>query len=410
MCPLLPVERRLDDSVSLWAEALDAYFDPHKFRVKLQAAIQSFRSVTFVLQAQKSHLAGFDEWYATQQEQMRKDEIMRWLVEARNFIEKQGDLSTRSRFLITFSNSWDDDTAKEYPLAPEVMPQDVAKIIANTIPDAKINDEALLKLERSWVDSLRPHDEVLSSLIHCYLVLRGVIDSAHSIVSPPGFCAAHENAKTHTEVLPLPMRGFSFPRTEWFRVKNGQIVEYEVKAKVITRQEMAEYLVDAPTGVKEAAKTFKGVGTFKETCAAYFNMARAILVNDEYHGPMAFFEAKGMPQFCQLRMDDRAGKHVLFRELADQCRRHDANWFIFIGEAWLAIPDGRHGPHAATYPNRREALCLQGVHHDGTQLQFMALFSRRLEKVTLSETAVIEQPLPGVMNPIVRAIVKSRSV
>src|ERR1039458_683603 len=100
MCPIAPAERRLQDAAAFWKQAYDAYFNPNKFRIGLQAAIQALRSVTFVLQAQKNSIAGFEVWYGPQQEAMRNDPKMRWLVEARNFIEKQGDLSTRSRFTV----------------------------------------------------------------------------------------------------------------------------------------------------------------------------------------------------------------------------------------------------------------------------------------------------------------------
>jgi hypothetical protein len=42
------------------------------------------------------HDEEFEEWYGAWQEKMRADERMRWLVEARNTVEKQGDLDLHS--------------------------------------------------------------------------------------------------------------------------------------------------------------------------------------------------------------------------------------------------------------------------------------------------------------------------
>ena len=59
-CVFHPVERRLEDAASLWEKAQDSYFSPDDFRLNLQACIQAFRSVTWVLQKQKAKVQDFD--------------------------------------------------------------------------------------------------------------------------------------------------------------------------------------------------------------------------------------------------------------------------------------------------------------------------------------------------------------
>ncbi len=54
----------------------------------MQGAIQSLRSVTFVLQSVKSMIQGFESWYEGWQEKMRADPILTWAKNARNKIEK----------------------------------------------------------------------------------------------------------------------------------------------------------------------------------------------------------------------------------------------------------------------------------------------------------------------------------
>lgn len=65
-----------------------AYADADEFVTKLNACIQAARSVTWVLQKEATHVDGFEKWYAEQQSLMRADARMRWLVGARNVIEK----------------------------------------------------------------------------------------------------------------------------------------------------------------------------------------------------------------------------------------------------------------------------------------------------------------------------------
>ncbi len=81
----------------LWDDAAASYFDPDRFQLALQNCITVGRTVTFILQANKSEVEGFDEWYAQHQKSWGADPIMTWAKEARNAIEKKGDLETHSQ-------------------------------------------------------------------------------------------------------------------------------------------------------------------------------------------------------------------------------------------------------------------------------------------------------------------------
>ena len=53
-CPLAAVDQRLADAHRLWHQAEAAYFEPDGFRLAIQTAIQTLRTVTFILQKQKA--------------------------------------------------------------------------------------------------------------------------------------------------------------------------------------------------------------------------------------------------------------------------------------------------------------------------------------------------------------------
>ena len=80
----------------MWHEALEAYSDPDRFTGHLNAVIQGLRNVTWVLQKELKQKEGFEDWYRSRQDAMKADPRIRWLVSARNRIEKQGDLETKS--------------------------------------------------------------------------------------------------------------------------------------------------------------------------------------------------------------------------------------------------------------------------------------------------------------------------
>ena len=95
-CPLSAVDRRLEDVHRQWHEAERGYFDPESFRVSIQTAIQTLRTVTFIVQSNKRLFINFDPWYQLWQDRLRADPLMSWMVDARNRIEKQGDLDAHS--------------------------------------------------------------------------------------------------------------------------------------------------------------------------------------------------------------------------------------------------------------------------------------------------------------------------
>lgn len=65
-----------------------SYAMPFYFSAFCSAA----RSVTFVLQATLSHVDGFEEWYAPQQEKLGEDGLARLMLKQRNTLLKRGDL------------------------------------------------------------------------------------------------------------------------------------------------------------------------------------------------------------------------------------------------------------------------------------------------------------------------------
>ena len=67
---------RLLQMRQLWDDAAASYFDPDRFQLALQNCITVSRTVTFILQANKREVEGFDEWYAQHQESWRADPTM----------------------------------------------------------------------------------------------------------------------------------------------------------------------------------------------------------------------------------------------------------------------------------------------------------------------------------------------
>lgn len=76
---------------------------PRKF-AGLRNLIVFGRSVTLVMQKLRSKVENFDEWYAPIQERMSSDTTMRYFVEARNAILKEGTLRTTPHVTASFKS------------------------------------------------------------------------------------------------------------------------------------------------------------------------------------------------------------------------------------------------------------------------------------------------------------------
>jgi hypothetical protein len=160
MTPDSPSERRLEQAHQLWHHALDSYPSVDDFCLGVNNLIQALRTVTFILQKSFKHHDGFDSWYADRQEAMRGDSVMRWSVEARNHIEKQGDLDLRSTARVSVLASWLETPFVEFDIPPLVPPEAIAIAMApRDIPD-KIRREGVFTVERRWVTTSLPDHEL----------------------------------------------------------------------------------------------------------------------------------------------------------------------------------------------------------------------------------------------------------
>lgn len=76
---------RLNEVVHMYNQMKNIPIDkPGLFRTNLNSFVTLARSVTNVMQKEFKDVPGFAEWYATKQEEMRKDEDMKLFIELRN--------------------------------------------------------------------------------------------------------------------------------------------------------------------------------------------------------------------------------------------------------------------------------------------------------------------------------------
>lgn len=70
--------------------------DIFEVRFLFSAYVSAVRSVTFCLQAVLSDIDGFKNWYSTKQENLKKDSVAKFFLEARNLSQKVGTVPISS--------------------------------------------------------------------------------------------------------------------------------------------------------------------------------------------------------------------------------------------------------------------------------------------------------------------------
>jgi hypothetical protein len=384
-CFLVAVDQRIDDARTHWLEAEAQYFDPGAFRLRLNACIQTLRTVTFVLQKQKSVIPQFEQWYETWQERMRRDDVLRWLIESRNKIEKQGDLETHSRAIIGIYDSWLRPPLLQVKVKPSMPPRDFAQMLASLSPRCMISEGALLKVERRWVDSELPEREILEAIYSGYASLLELVVSAHrqcnldetQIVCPwfRKFCQGDQSdsIKKHQQ-----------SKITWVSLEDCSARSISVKTKKVTRR-MITKVVRKRYHLPDKLDNLKGF-SLEEQAKGWFEIAKVALKRDGYHYPMAILRTADSAEVLQLRMDDRAGKQLAIRTLGELAAERKAVAVFFINEAWIAPFDPAHPDrHAKDHPNRTEALVVHAVNR---QKQFYSCnigFSKHGRKIEFTE-------------------------
>ena len=410
-CPLAAVDQRLADSHRFWHQAEAAYFDPDGFRLGAQSAIQTLRSVTFIVQKNKRAIPGFEKWYGDWQKRLRADALMRWIVEARNRIEKEGDLEAHSYVRAEIVASYLDVGPRIE--VPAKLFQNPAALL-RSIPAGAVGEHfwrnGVLRLQRRWVENTLADYELLDALAIAFGKVAELVHDAHRQIglSPPDTIYDEEG-----ESYDLPAMGWRMPcmiahevpRTLTVALSDGAKIEFEEKrmAKRITDPDMAEALANLPNAVKLAmGRDYKN---YEELAAGYFEMIRAVFLKDGYHISILFLfrDMKPIKQ-TQIRVENVQQKYLIMRHLATEVTKSGADSAMLVGESWMA-PASSLKPYErpADSSLRKEALHLLLVRKSGDPVDCIAIINRDGDNVSLEETVISTQHSAFEFAPFYRA-------
>lgn len=390
-CPLEPVHRRLEDLHRIWHDANDSYFDPEKFRVAIQSAIQTARTVSFILQSNKEAIPNFDAWYAPWQEKLRADALMRWMVEARNKIEKQGDLETYSVVRAELVGSYlsEEVPTIEVPAKLSDAPIALVRGIPQNALGEHLRRQGIVRIQRRWVENTLPDYELLDAVAIAYGRLSQILSDAHLALGMiPQATVDIETEQTYHDELRegrLPcMIGHGELRSLDVWLADGRPVELKKVERKIDRasaEKAAErYDIDP-------AKMFGSGGGPEGVLRGLYATAKHIFLKDGYHLTLVWLLKDDKPvHFEQMVFEEHGHKYLMMRELANEVVRRGADALIMIGESWSAVFDPS-APYrrAQDAPDRVEQLVATLVRKEGEPIQLSATIERTGTALSLAE-------------------------
>lgn len=351
---------RLRQMRQMWEDAANAYFDPMRFQLALQSCVTISRTVTFIVQSNKREIDGFDTWYESYRVKLGKDPIMKWAQDARNRVEKQGDLTTHSQVKATIVASYLDGPATDWVSeALFASPQDILRASPRkflAIP--QVREHGTLVIARRWVDSELPEMEILEALAHVYSqFVELVLDLlARSKLSVP---------RDVMEILPPSMQPLTMDRAVYISISDGT----EIGLRLFPRLagEIDERTLRRRYKNAVSWNRLRDVKSFDELCKIYFTNACAIMRRDNYHRAIAIlFKGIAMTQVINMDHPTRALRYVIIRELAALAKATGADGVILLAEAWTAKKeDVPPSGYAVEAKNRGEALCLSAANAYG---------------------------------------------
>jgi hypothetical protein len=389
-----------------------AYFEPYEFRISLNSFLQETRNVTWILQKNKNEIPDFESFYAGWQARLKEDPIMRWAVESRNRITKQGDLETESQSFITFITDWTNELTRRFKGSPALPSTLLIEQVLKQIPPELISEESLLCVERRWVDTALPGKELLSVSSHVLTFLSTLLEATHAhiqhVVSQSS-CEVIESLVEMRKNYPLELARAEESRKVWVRAENRKRIRYSLRSDYV-RKEDAEQFKEAqlarygPTPILPKDCDTK---TLEGAVLMFMKNAKRILIRDGYLISFIFAldSDEGSVVSLHLSFEDRAEKHIAIRTAASYLALLNVDWAIFAGEAWW-IPIAEVGPkimHAAHARNRRDAISVVGVASDGRSCNRRVNFSRKGKEIVFGEEVVDSQTV-NIMLPIREAI------
>lgn len=442
-CPSPTAHRRLDDAHRLLHECLAHYLEPGAFRTFFNALVPALRNITFVVQKEIAAIDGGGDWYASWQDTLRADPFMKWVVDARNRVVKEGDLDHRSvtsayvvgdYFAVAelVARTIDERMLKEVEaveveVAATASLDDILARAERQFTETGAKEYATLFVERRWEVPELPDAEVLYVAGHALAALALLVADMDVQLSgardQPDLDPARLADRHHYEWVvdsfrPECMFDSRRRRTGVFAIGDGQATPRPVEPALSFdgMRLVAEDQEGRARAVERYGAPVPATGlprSLRVLADLYERSARRILATGDEHGWFAFFIRGARLVHVELLISSgNEDKWELAMRIAQIAELKHADVLVMIGEAWMGdMPaDGEALVRPGDQPERREVLSIVATNATGESHHRHIPFRRSAFGTLDIGATVIEDSAESFFLAPVRAMWRKRVV
>jgi hypothetical protein len=396
-----PWRKRLNDLFQLIRQADQTYFDPERFRLNINSAITTARTVTFLIQKNKASIPGYEDLYRLHVlEVCGSNSLMKWLVDARNKIEKEGDLAIHSELHASVMFSYLENGPSIEPPHEDLLFASQNKLWKAWLKmaPATVVDESAIVINRRWVANTLPDFEMTDALLRGFTILRSAVDAFDK-------ACGHDIREIDYGALPNIS---SASRREYIKLKTGKVFSIR-QDRVITTPSQAERI---QASVKELFTDASSAAyanpdlPLRARLESFASMAVKVFNRDGYHDTMFFrTNSKGeITDSATVAFADRIEKYMFWHAMADFAKlEHDFRGIFFIGEMWYrTVPVGKNLGSISDLPIVGEGIALTAATAKGEfeEIQIPIKRNGRVATADLSGAENSGGEIPNFIYPL----------
>ena len=326
-----PWERRLRDLAQLLRNCGETYFSPDLFRQNTNQFLQTSRTITFIIQKNKADIPDFDVWYKTNVLQpWLRDPVMSWAKDARNVIEKEGDLEMQStlRATVLYSYISNEDMVIEAN-RHELLQANIDRLLETArrkLPPG-IADAAVLKIQRRWVANTLPGRELIYALTYAYSQLHGVCKLLATHLTT-------ELDPTIPHPTTIDPSSNDVTRVRFMKFGKSGVGRH---ASVRVNADPDYKPTPAMLQLKEEFQSDPKPSSLAEIVARHAKMAKLTFDQHGNHVPMLALYDREWNQidFMSTAFTDQAEKYLFWRNVADRAFYLKAFAMVWTSESWI---------------------------------------------------------------------------
>lgn len=185
-CPIPSAHEKCTEARYFLIQCLLNYHSPRPFLHNLNAFIQAFRNITFMLQSEDHRPSTFQAWYEVKREEMRRLPTLRRLVDARNIVVKKSSLTAKSTVMCGLFRGRRMKLSMKSDIKPfietEKLLELTSKFVGDLFLDGKhsvIGEQA--GVERTWVVEELGEGEVMAGCIGAMNYMIALVEEGHHL-------------------------------------------------------------------------------------------------------------------------------------------------------------------------------------------------------------------------------------